>query len=97
MSDQPREEEDAGAAADPLVGRVLGDQYQVLEKIGAGGMGTVYLVEHLQLKKRFAAKVLNVASARLPEGIARFKQEAVTSSRLDHDNIVNVVNFASGS
>jgi serine/threonine-protein kinase len=56
-------------------------------------MGTVYLVLHIQLKKKFAAKILHADTKRKPDSLARFEQEAVSASRLDHDNIVNIVNF----
>src|SRR5262245_4595917 len=78
---------------DPPAGKVLGEQYRVLEKLGAGGMGTVYLVEHVDLKKQFAAKVLNPLMASYPDAVARFEKEALASARLDHDNIVNIFNF----
>src|SRR5687767_14240959 len=74
-----------------LVGRTLGKNYRVLEPIGAGGMGVVYLVEHIKLKKRFAAKVLNSELASNAEACARFEVEAHAVSQLDHDNIVNVI------
>lgn len=80
-------------ARDARVGTLLGQEYRVVECLGAGGMGTVYVVEHVHLKKQFAAKVLNPEMARKPDAVARFELEAISASRLDHDNIVNVVNF----
>src|SRR5262249_58924069 len=80
-------------AFDPRIGTLLGGHYRILERLGAGGMGTVYLVVHVHLKKKFAAKILNTDTARRPDALARFQQEAVSASRLDHENIVNVVNF----
>ncbi len=79
--------------SDPHIGKLLAEQYRVLELIGSGGMGTVYLVEHIHLKKRFAAKVLNGDMAKKPDALARFELEALSASKLDHDNIVSVVNF----
>ena len=76
-----------------LIGRTLGKNYKVIEPIGAGGMGIVYLVEHLTLKKRFAAKVLSADLASNPEAIARFEVEAHAASKLEHDNIVNVIDY----
>src|SRR5262249_42497210 len=93
----------AGAAAaiavaedeefDPRIGTLLGEHYRILERLGSGGMGTVYLVVHVHLKKKFAAKILNADTARRPDGLARFQQEAVSASKLDHENIVDIVNF----
>jgi len=76
-----------------LVGRQLGKNYRVIEPIGAGGMGIVYLVEHTKLKKRFAAKVLNSELAQNAEACARFEVEAHAVSQLDHDNIINVIDY----
>ncbi|MBS1118616.1 MAG: protein kinase [Deltaproteobacteria bacterium] len=80
-------------ADDALIGSVLGKDYVVLERIGAGGMAVVYLVEHQTLKKRFAAKVLSQALAANLEARARFTQEAHAASALDHDNIVDISDF----
>jgi len=76
-----------------LIGRVLGQNYRVVEPIGAGAMGMVYVVEHLTLKKRFAAKVLTADLARHPEAVARFEVEAYAASQLDHENIISVIDF----
>ncbi len=83
----------ADPAADSMIGRILGTNYRVLERIGAGGMGVVYLVEHVNLKKRFAAKVLLADLARHTEAIARFEVEAHSASQLEHENIVNVIDY----
>ncbi|MFO0618525.1 MAG: protein kinase [Polyangiaceae bacterium] len=76
----------------PMSALMLGD-YRVLSKIGSGGMGTVYLVEHVRLRKRFAAKVLSSVWASDPDALRRFEIEAIAASRVEHDNIVNVANF----
>ena len=76
-----------------LVGRLLGQNYRVIEPIGAGAMGMVFVVEHVNLPKRFAAKVLTPDLARHPEAIARFEVEARAVSQLEHENIVSVVDF----
>src|SRR5687767_8462991 len=76
-----------------LIGRLLGRNYRVVEPIGAGGMGVVYLVEHTTLKKRFAAKVLNSELAMNAEARARFEVEAHAVSQLEHDNIINVIDY----
>ncbi len=72
-------------------GSILGGAYHVVRRLGQGGMGTVYVVEHTELKKRFAAKVV---SKKLSESaIKRLRNEARVTSAIDHDNIVSVVNL----
>src|SRR5215470_7059546 len=78
---------------DSLIGEMLGKDYLVIEPIGFGGMGVVYLVEHQTLRKRFAAKVLSAELAANLEARARFTQEAHAASQLDHENIVNISDF----
>jgi serine/threonine-protein kinase len=76
-----------------LIGKNLGSNYRVVEPIGAGGMGVVYLVEHITLKKRFAAKVLNSDLAAHAEARARFEDEAPAVTQREQDNIINVIDY----
>ncbi len=76
--------------ADPLVGQLVADRYQVLGVLGRGGMGTVYLCEHVQLKKRMALKVLAEELRRQPTLVARFLKEARAAAQIGHPNIVDV-------
>lgn len=79
---------------DPLLGQVLHDRYLIEGCIGEGAMGRVYRARHTRMSKRFAIKVLFgdlAADARMR---ARFAQEAEAASRLDHPNVVTVVDFA---
>ena len=80
---------------DELLGTVVGGVYRVLDRLGEGGMGVVYRVEHTNLKKHFALKVLNELAQDHPDAADRFRQEAVLASRIDHDNIVNVITLDS--
>jgi serine/threonine-protein kinase len=78
------------------VGSHLGKEYWILDRLGDGGMGVVYLVEHRGLKKQFAAKVLTRDLAENPEARARFEVEARAASQLDHENIINVTDYGIG-
>ncbi len=78
---------------DPLVGRVLSGLYKVESRLGEGGMGTVYTATHVHLNKSFAVKVLSRKIATNREAIERLRQEAIAASSIDHDNIVDVINF----
>src|SRR5690348_5784132 len=46
------------SAADPLIGMIVADRYRIIEAIGRGGMGIVYMVEHVQIGKLMAMKLL---------------------------------------
>ncbi|MEZ4402426.1 MAG: protein kinase [Kofleriaceae bacterium] len=83
----------SASPSDPLIGQTLGKDYRVLERIGVGGMGVVYLVEHTGLKKRFAAKVLSAELAANAEARARFQTEAHAASQLEHENIVTITDY----
>ncbi|HTU20466.1 MAG TPA: serine/threonine-protein kinase [Gemmataceae bacterium] len=63
-------------------------KYRILERIGAGGHSTVYLGEHLVVKRRVAIKVLPMARAVNPASVARFYREARAAGALDHANLV---------
>ncbi len=76
-------------AKDPLIGTRIGNCL-VQRRIGAGGMGTVYLAHHVGLDKSVAIKVLSRELMGSEENIERFKREAKTAARLEHPNIVQV-------
>jgi serine/threonine protein kinase len=63
-------------------------KYKVLEKLGAGGMGSVYLCEHKLMRRRVAVKVLPTAKAEDTSSLERFYREARAVAALDHPNIV---------
>src|SRR5262245_27082708 len=67
--------------------------YRVLERLGAGGSGTVYLAEHEVMKRRVAIKVLPTPCAENPVLLERFRREARAAALLDHANIVRVFDF----
>jgi hypothetical protein len=81
------------AVADPLIGVVVADRYRIVEGLGRGGMGIVYKVEHKQIGKLLAMKLLTGELSRNPEVVRRFKHEALTSSRLSSPNTVQVFDF----
>ena len=63
-------------------------KYKVLERLGSGGMGSVYLCEHKLMRRRVAVKVLPTAKAEDPASLERFYREARAVAALDHPNIV---------
>ncbi len=64
-------------------------KYKVLEKLGSGGMGSVYLCEHKLMRRRVAVKVLPSAKANDEAALGRFYREARAVAALDHPNIVH--------
>ena len=64
-------------------------KYKVLERLGSGGMGSVYLCEHKLMRRRVAVKVLPTAKAAEPASLERFQREARAVAALDHPNIVH--------
>jgi len=63
-------------------------KYKVLERLGSGGMGSVYLCEHKLMRRRVAVKVLPTAKAEDASSLERFYREARAVAALDHPNIV---------
>jgi serine/threonine protein kinase len=64
-------------------------KYKVLERLGSGGMGSVYLCEHKLMRRRVAVKVLPTAKAADESALQRFYREARAAAALDHPNIVH--------
>jgi len=68
----------------------LFDRYKIARKIGAGGMGTIYLAEDTQLKRSVALKLLSAEATVDADQVARFVQEARLASLLNHPNILTI-------
>ncbi len=78
---------------DPLLGATVAGRYQVIRKLGEGGMGSVYLAMHTILEKQVALKVLHGEFARKPDLVDRFMQEAKAASRIRHENVIDISDF----
>ena len=77
-----------------LIGKVLGNRYEMLEKIGIGGMATVYKAMDKTLNRNVAIKVLKEEFATDQEFIKRFQIEAQSAAALSHPNIVSIYDVA---
>ncbi|MBI3183282.1 MAG: serine/threonine protein kinase [Myxococcales bacterium] len=82
------------AAIEPTVvkagAEVLEGKWAIEERIGKGGMGTVFLATDLTLDRKVAIKMLTSAFSQDPEVIARFEREAKMMAKLDHPNLVPI-------
>ena len=74
-------------------GSIFGESYEVIDFIGAGGIGNVYLVKHLMMNKNVALKLIHAHFATEPKYVHRFQREAKSTSSLSHPNIVAVHDF----
>jgi len=87
----PLVDESGAADVDPLIGRLLGETYQIVRILAEGGMGRIYEARHLRLKeRRFAVKTLHADLAKNQEVVSRFMREAESASSLSHPNVVDV-------
>jgi tRNA A-37 threonylcarbamoyl transferase component Bud32 len=86
---------DVRAATPDLIGTLVAGRYRILDLIGAGGMGRVYLAEHVAIRKKFALKVLGNNFVGNQEFVDRFLQEARAASSVDHRNVVEITDFGS--
>jgi beta-lactam-binding protein with PASTA domain/predicted Ser/Thr protein kinase len=78
------------AISDTLIGTLFDGRYQVLRKLGAGGMANVYLAEDQELGRRVAIKILNERHANDEQFVERFRREAKNAAALSHPNIVSI-------
>lgn len=80
------------ASAD-VVGSVIADRYHILKKLGEGGMGAVYLGEHVKMGRKSAIKIMAQSMANDPDAIARFNREAANAARINHPHVCAIYDF----
>ena len=78
---------------DPLIGRTLDERYRVLQQLGEGGIGRVYLSEHIRLGRNVAIKTLLTRYESMPLLQERFRREGQALASLTHPNIVTVTDY----
>ena len=76
-----------------LVGSIIAERYHVLKKLGEGGMGQVYLAEHVKMGRKSAVKVMNPGMVHDADAISRFNREAANASRINHPNVAGIYDF----
>ena len=80
-------------AREPRAGQVIKGRFLVLNKVGSGGTGTVYLAEQINLGKKVALKILNSENSNDVEFVKTFQRDARLAAHLSHPNLVSVVEF----
>jgi len=73
-----------------MIGKILGNRYEIIERIGGGGMSVVYRAKCNVLNRFVAIKVLRDELTSDPEFVEKFKQESLSAASLTHPNIVNI-------
>ncbi len=86
-----------GALWEARLRRALGDDYELLGKLGQGGFGRVYRVRDLHLEREVALKVLHPHLTADPGVVEKFRREAQLAARLNHLNIVDIYDIAGRS
>ncbi len=76
-----------------MVGKIIGEKYEVLETIGGGGMGMIYKAKHILMKRIVAIKMMHPQYVSSASNLKRFQQEAQAASALSHPNILAVFDF----
>lgn len=82
-----------GELRDPLIGRKIADRYEMIERIGAGGMGTVYRARHELVGRDVAIKLLASDLAADPTNRQRFLREAKAANRIDHPHVIDITDY----
>jgi len=78
---------------DPMIGRVIADRYLILALLGEGGMGRVYVAEHVKMNRQCAIKVMSPSLINDGESTTRFAREASNAARILHPNVAAVFDF----
>ncbi|RLB53760.1 MAG: serine/threonine protein kinase [Deltaproteobacteria bacterium] len=79
-----------------MQGQVIAERYQLVECLGQGAMGSVWLGRHLLLGSEVAVKLVSGEMARRPEAIQRFYREATLAAQINSAHVVRVLDFGPG-
>ena len=80
-------------SAPPWIGRVIDGRYRIVELLGEGGMGNVYVAEHLKLRKQVALKTIRAEFAENSQAETRFAREALATAKIDHPHVASALDF----
>src|SRR5512141_1273231 len=74
--------------------RLIDGKYQIVDRLGAGGMGEIFKVRHIHLNELRVIKIMRPNVAQDDQGLQRFLQEARTSTMIKHRNLAMLYDFA---
>src|SRR5215510_2889035 len=80
-------------SADPMIGRIIADRYLILARLGEGGMGRVYVAEHVKMNRQCAIKVMSPSLLNDADSTTRFAREASNAARILHRNVAAVFDY----
>lgn len=80
-------------AADSLIGAIIAGRYLIQRKIGQGGMGQVYVAEHVRMGRQCAIKVLSRELSNDVQAVSRFAREATNASRINDVHVAHIYDF----
>jgi serine/threonine-protein kinase len=83
----------SATVANPILGRILNGKYRIESEIGQGAMGTVYLGEHIGLKKKVALKILHNDLVVSDESLQRFQREGIAAGKFSHPHLIQIFDF----
>ena len=95
---EPPKAKPSGAPPDPtnLINKTISSRYRILEKLGEGGMGTVYKAEHCLMEKIVAFKVLHSHLIANKPALERFRREVRAASKFQHKNVIQIYDAGEG-
>ena len=79
--------------AEDLIGRIIAGRFRIDGVLAMGGMGSVFVAEHVHMRKRVAVKLLHPEMRNLPELVTRFERESVVGGHASHPNVVSASDF----
>jgi serine/threonine protein kinase len=87
---KPNKPSASDASAAIQTGSVLGERYEILKRLGEGGMGAVYKARDRELERLVALKVIRPELAGNPDILRRFKQELILARQVTHKNVIRI-------
>jgi serine/threonine protein kinase len=75
------------------IGRVIEDRYRIVEVLGEGGMGAVFVADHMRLRKKVALKIIHADFAAHSQAEARFVREALATAQIEHPHVASAIDF----